>query len=203
VLKVKNQLLKIIIGPAVVILSLLAFVLIIISNEDKLGIYAVEGLTENIQRQQTNFQMQENISESNFNLGAEFDGSISGLIKLGPAAVTATLFRPFIWEAKKTSTFISSLESLMMMILTIYVLFKARPLFFIRTLYQKPIVAYCFLFSIVFSVFVGATTLNFGSLVRYKIPCLPFYAVSMFLILYFSKFKKREVTDKLQDKTIS
>jgi len=192
VLKLKNQLLRVLVGPIIVVLSVFGFVSVIISNEDKLGVYAVEGLTETIQRQQTNFQAQENMSESNFNLGAEFDGSVTGLLKLGPAAITATLFRPFIWEAKKISTFLSSVESLLMIILTIYVLVKSGFLFFFRTIYKNPIVTYCFLFSIIFSIFVGATTLNFGSLVRYKIPCLPFYTVSMFMILHFAKIKKEK-----------
>jgi hypothetical protein len=193
VLKVKNQLLKILIGPAIVLLSILGFVGIILASKDTLGVYAIDGLTETVQKQQTNFQLQENISESNFDLGADYDGSILGLAKVAPFAIGAALFRPFIWEAKKPSTFLSSLESLALILFTIYVLFKVGPLQFFKQFYKKPIVAYCFFYSILFSVFVGATTLNFGSLVRYKIPCLPFYAVSMFLILYFAKVKKEKV----------
>jgi hypothetical protein len=48
---------------------------------------------------------------------------------------------------------------------------------------------YCFLFSVVFALFIGASTLNFGTLVRYKIPCLPFYAISLFLI--YEKVKEK------------
>jgi len=55
---------------------------------------------------------------------------------------------------------------------------------------------YCFFFSIVFALFVGASTLNFGTLVRYKIPCLPFYAISLFLI--YEKVKERSIRKTLQ-----
>jgi hypothetical protein len=55
---------------------------------------------------------------------------------------------------------------------------------------------YCFLFSLVFALFVGASTLNFGTLVRYKIPCLPFYAISLFLI--YEKVKERSIRKTLQ-----
>jgi hypothetical protein len=48
---------------------------------------------------------------------------------------------------------------------------------------------YCFLFSCVFALFVGASTLNFGSLVRYKIPCMPFYLIALFLI--YDKVKQK------------
>ena len=55
---------------------------------------------------------------------------------------------------------------------------------------------YCFLFSIVFAMFVGASTLNFGTLVRYKIPCLPFYTIALFLI--YEKVKERSIRKSLQ-----
>ena len=64
------------------------------------------------------------------------------------------------------------------------------------TIIKKPIVLYCFLFSVIFSLFVGATTLNFGSLVRYKIPGLPFYVISLYLILYFNN-KLKNKPDKI------
>jgi hypothetical protein len=41
---------------------------------------------------------------------------------------------------------------------------------------------YCLLFALLFALFVGATTTNFGTLVRYKIPCMPFYVAAMFII---------------------
>ena len=39
------------------------------------------------------------------------------------------------------------------------------------------------IFSLLFALFVGATTPNFGTLCRYKIPCMPFYIISLFLIM--------------------
>jgi hypothetical protein len=48
----------------------------------------------------------------------------------------------------------------------------------------------------VFGLFVGASTLNFGTLVRYKIPCLPFYTISLFLI--YEKVKERSAKKKKQ-----
>ncbi|HMJ48531.1 MAG TPA: hypothetical protein VK498_14455, partial [Ferruginibacter sp.] len=54
------------------------------------------------------------------------------------------------------------------------------------------IILYCFFFSVIFALFVGATTLNFGTLVRYKIPGIPFYVISLFLILYFNNKLKNK-----------
>jgi len=69
---------------------------------------------------------------------------------------------------------------------TLFVLIKVGIRKFIISIIKRPIVLYCFFFSIVFALFVGATTLNFGTLVRYKIPAMPFYVISLFLILFYN-----------------
>ena len=110
---------------------------------------------------------------------------------MAPAAIVATFYRPFLWESKKLSTLLSSVESLLLMIFTLYVMFKVGFIKFFVTIFRSPIVLYCFLFALIFGLFVGATTLNFGSLVRYKIPAMPFYVISLYLILDFhGKIKK-------------
>src|SRR5437763_598315 len=130
------------------------------------------------------------LSESSFSLGVEFDGSAGSLAKMAPAAIVATLYRPYLWESKKLSTLLSSIESLAMMLFTLFVLIKAGPFTFTGTVFKDPMTLFCFFFSILFALFVGATTLNFGTLVRYKIPCLPFYLIALFLIQEADKKKK-------------
>jgi hypothetical protein len=50
-------------------------------------------------------------------------------------------------------------------------------------IFKDPRILMCFIFAMVFAVGVGASTANFGSLSRYKIPCMPFYMI-MLLLLY-------------------
>jgi hypothetical protein len=109
---------------------------------------------------------------------------------MAPAAIAATFFRPYLWESKKLSTLLSSIESLALMIFTVFVFLKVGPVGFIKAIIKDPLAMYCFLFSIVFAVFVGATTLNFGTLVRYKIPCMPFYIIALVLILESKRNKQ-------------
>ena len=84
----------------------------------------------------------------------------------------------------------SSLESLALMLFTLYVFFRAGPVTFFASIVKDPMIMYCLLFSLVFALFVGVTTLNFGTLVRYKIPCMPFYIIGLVLILERYKTKK-------------
>jgi hypothetical protein len=69
-----------------------------------------------------------------------------------------------------------------MMLLTLSVFYRAGPRNFFGAILKDPLILYCFLFALLFALFVGATTANFGTLVRYKIQCTPFYLIAMFLI---------------------
>jgi hypothetical protein len=68
------------------------------------------------------------------------------------------------------------------MFFTLSVLYKAGPVNFVKSIAKDPTVLYCLLFALLFALFVGATTANFGTLVRYKIPCMPFFVAAMFII---------------------
>jgi hypothetical protein len=183
---IKNKFSKVMLVSFFLLGSVFGFIRITANMQQALGNYATGGVSQSIKTYQQNYEAQAGFASSNFSLGVEFDGTANSLLKMAPAAVVATLFRPFLWESKKLSTLLSSFESLAMMLLTLFTLLKTGPKNFLLTILTKPIVLYTFLFSVIFSLFVGATTLNFGSLVRYKIPGLPFYVVAMFFILYFN-----------------
>ena len=187
---VKSTFAKLILGAGILIFILLGFTKIMNQLQSSMTKYAGKGITNTIQNYQKTYAAQESWAESNFSLGVEFDGSTISLIKMAPAAVVATLFRPFIWESRKLSTLLSSLESLAIMLFTFYVLFTLgffKSLFFLR----DPAIMFCIAFSVLFALFVGATTPNFGTLCRYKIPCMPFYIIA--LVLMLDKYKSNKL----------
>lgn len=130
---------------------------------------------------------------SGYSLG-ELDDSFSGMLKLAPAAINVSLFRPYIWEVRNPLMLLSSLESLALMIFTIYILFRKRMLFF--RAFGDPNVLFCVVLSISFAFAVGVSTFNFGTLARYKIPLLPFYMLALVLIYFYKSPVQRsdEVT---------
>lgn len=192
--RLKSQVIKMAFG--VVILAGIIFGIFQLADtlKEELGFFALDKITESVKTQQSNFINMADAAESSFSLGVEYDGTPKSLLKMTPAAVIATFFRPFLWESKKLSTLLSSVESLALMLLTVYVFFRAGPLRFFKTIFTDPMVFFCFFYSVVFGVFIGATTLNFGTLVRYKIPCLPFYIVAILLILETVPKKKHKLT---------
>jgi hypothetical protein len=199
---VKNAMLKWSIG--VVILSAVVVGIFVLADtlKDQLGFFALDKIVESVKTQQTNFINMAEGAESSFSLGVEYDGSPGSLLKMTPAAVVATFFRPFLWESKKISTLMSSAESLALILLTVYVVLKAGPYRFLKTLFTDAMISFCFFYSVVFAIFVGATTLNFGTLVRYKIPCLPFYIIALLLILAAVPKKKKEIENVVKAETL-
>lgn len=190
---IRNKFLKYLLAPVLILSCMLAFTYFFNSFDNELGAYAVEDLTSSIQHLNGAFKNMDGneTADSNFDLGVEFDGTFSGLVKLAPVAVFTTFFRPFIWESHKISQMMASVESTFLLLLTLFIILKAGLINFIKLVLSDPLIMCCFLFSIVFATFVGASTLNFGTLVRYKIPCLPFYIISLFLI--YEKAKEKSV----------
>lgn len=126
---------------------------------------------------------------SGYTLG-ELDGSISSMIKLTPAAVNVSLFRPYLWEVRNPLMLISALESCALLLITLWVVFKAKGKIFFYL--QKPDILFCLIFSLVFAFAVGVSTYNFGTLSRYKIPLLPYYTIALGLLIHYWKSDKNE-----------
>jgi hypothetical protein len=78
---------------------------------------------------------------------------------------------------------LSSMEGLAMLLFVFKIFFtRGGVIKFFTIIFSNPVVFYCIIFSLLFAVFVGISTFNFGSLVRYKIPCMPFFVVALIII---------------------
>ena len=49
------------------------------------------------------------------------------------------------------------------------------------------------MFSLFLAFAIGISTSNFGSLVRYKIPVMPFYIASLFIINYYDSLRDKKL----------
>jgi len=135
---------------------------------------------------------------SGYTLG-NFDPTLLGMLQLAPAGVNVTLFRPYLWEARKPIVMISALESLLCLIFTIVVIFRNNPIKVVQRVLSDETLQFCLIFTLIFAFAVGVSTANFGSLVRYKIPCLPFFTA--FLIILFYPPKQELILRKKRDES--
>ncbi len=114
-----------------------------------------------------------------------------GMLAAAPAAINVALFRPYLWEVRNPLMLISALESLFLLVFSLYVFFKSFR--YIFSLGGNANVLFCLTFSLTFAFAVGISTFNFGTLTRYKIPLLPYYFLALIIMLdYSNKAKKVE-----------
>lgn len=142
----------------------------------------------------------DNYEGASFDIG-DYDATVSGAASVTPAAIVAGLYRPFLWEANSIVMILSGLENLVLLFLTIFVLVRAGPLFFIRTLSKEPFLIFCFVFSIIMAMGIGLSTANFGALVRFKIPLIPFFLMGWLFVLTEYRNKKRNLKKTDNNKT--
>ncbi|GAA4370459.1 hypothetical protein GCM10023185_44930 [Hymenobacter saemangeumensis] len=118
---------------------------------------------------------------SAYHLG-ELDGTIGGMVKLAPLAIVTSLYRPFLWEAKNPVMLLSALEALYFLLFTLRIFLRVGFLKTMTVITTTPVLTLSFLFSLIFAASVGVSTSNFGTLVRYKIPLIPFYLSALYIL---------------------
>jgi len=129
---------------------------------------------------------------SAYSLG-DMEYTIPGIIQKAPQAINVTLFRPYLWEANTSFVLLTGIESSIMLLLTIWTIFKSKfkP---IRILLKSPFLTGGLLFCLTFSFAIGLTAYNFGALARFKIPLMGLY---LFILLFIiSNRNNKNVADE-------
>lgn len=137
---------------------------------------AAESIAQ-IEEFQKNYQTTSESDESSqagFGIG-DISTSPAGLVLKSPFVVFTCLFRPFIWESRKIFILFTSLETMLTLIFTLYIMFKMGIFNFFRKIFNSPYLLCCFVMTILFALIIGFTTFNFGTMIRYKIIFLPFF----------------------------
>jgi hypothetical protein len=114
-----------------------------------------------------------------------------------PEGINATLFRPYIWESKNALMIFAGIENLMLLLITIWIVFKTGLFKFCKTLFTDPYVFLFLVYTFIFSAIIGLSTANFGTLGRYRIQIIPFYLAG---ILYVWYLKNTTIPKKQHEK---
>lgn len=105
-----------------------------------------------------------------------------GLVLFAPVALATALFRPLIVEVRNPLMLVSAIEMSVFIGLTVR-LFWLRPRSaFGVALRGSWLFAAAVVFVVIFGFAVGASTVNLGTLTRYRVPMLPFYGLA-FVVL--------------------
>jgi len=128
-------------------------------------------------------KMYADIAQSSGGSDSHFTINTSNPLLMVFGGITATFYRPFIWEINSPIALLSALESSIFLFLTLLFISKKGMKQFFKVPFSEPLILMCFVFAFVFAVAVGISSANFGALSRYKIPCMPFYLI-MILLMY-------------------
>lgn len=122
----------------------------------------------------------------------EVETSFAGLVKKAPLGIYTTYFRPQLWEVRKPIILVSAIESFIVLLIALSALVTRRKNFF-PLLKHDMFACISFYFALIFGMIVGLSTFNFGSLIRYKIPGVPFLMMFIFLLLHYHAKKPAAV----------
>jgi hypothetical protein len=115
---------------------------------------------------------------SRFDIG-EFDPTLSGMVGKIPQALFAALFRPSLLDGKSLIMIPSILENTLILFFVIRWIIRTPLSKLFSGLKGRPALQAFLLFSLLFSCFVGLSTSNFGTLLRYRLPSLPFFLTAL------------------------
>ena len=154
-----------------------------LTSEGALQRYNTEVILDAIDKQRSVYEgsVMQSRSGSNFALGT------TNPALMFPLGIVASYFRPFPWEIQSPIMVLNALESLLCLALVLYTFFKVGFFKTMRIIFSNPFTLFSFVFAVLFGGAVGTSTGNFGSLVRYKIPGMPFFIILFLVVLYIAK----------------
>ncbi|WP_045687131.1 hypothetical protein [Hymenobacter sp. AT01-02] len=197
--KIKSAALRVILKPLFIVLGLIvgAFGATKLTAGDEK--YDIDKIGE---RSKINnyYLTQQVVSGSAYNIG-EFDGSASSIVKVAPQAIVVSLYRPFLFEARNPVMLLSALEATLFIYLTVSLFYKTGLLKSFRLIAAEPILTFCFIFSLIFAIGVGVNSGNFGTLVRYKIPLMPFYLGALYIMQHKAQAMRKKPARAIQLKS--
>jgi hypothetical protein len=170
-----------------------------LAQSEETAKFSADELLNTVQTQQAIFSRNIGAEEgggSNFSI-TPVSSTPLGMLALFPLGIVNTFFRPFLWDVRSPMMIFSALEAFAFLALTFMCFRRVGIGNTFKTIFSDPVIAFCFAFSILFGGIIGATTINFGALVRYKLPCIPFYALAFILVMDKSgKFSPRYIFSK-------
>jgi hypothetical protein len=110
------------------------------------------------------------------------DGSartIAGQMAFAPLALVSSLYRPFLFEASSLQVAINALETAVLLALTLRAFAVNGVAGTFGRIWQSPLLAHCLIFAAIFGTAVGLGTTNLGTLSRYRMPLVPFFAFAL------------------------
>lgn len=181
----KNKDSKLIVKPLYLILILVLGIIAVIGIGKLFPRYALDNLATEISNQQVIVQSQNAGSSS-----AIFEStkaSAGTQFRNLPIAIFSVLLRPFIFEVHNIMALINALETTYITALLFLIARRRTFREITYTISNSPMLVFCLVFTALCAVGVGLTTVNLGTLSRYRMPLMPLYVILVFALVPVKK----------------
>lgn len=181
----KSTIIRVVVGPLLLVLGVGLSIFFVQSLGNSVSSYSIDSLQQKAEGFKSwHSYLGETQGGSAYSLGSEVEYTPLGILKQAPMAIAITLFGPFIWQVRNPIMLLSAIESLFLLFYTLKALFNKRIYAIFSILIGDHLVVFCLAFVAILSIAVGITSFNYGALVRYRIPILPFFGMLLSLISY-------------------
>ena len=187
--KIENNVLRKIFAPILLSAGALVAFLALLQLDNYLGKFKFENVL-NIAAVSQKDQKQDYYGGNSFDIG-EFDPSIQGASSKAHLAIFAGIFRPTIFDVRNAVMLVSAIENTVFLLITLFLLFKLKFFGLFRVISANPMIQFSLIFSLFFAFSVGLSVSNFGTLVRLRIPEIPFFLSSIVLISSSISYNKK------------
>jgi hypothetical protein len=191
--EIRNRFIRLALVPFTLIVTILLISFVFTSLSDVLGDYSSDKIIQKAIVTQEDLK-RDYYGGNSFDIGTIEPSTIGVLSKL-PIALFYGFFGPTLVHVKNVVMLLSAFENTFFLVLTLLIFVFRNPLRSIKRILDSPLLTFCLMFSVLLGFGIGLTTANFGALVRFKIPLLPFFSM-LLLTVYF----KKETLDKPKTK---
>jgi hypothetical protein len=118
---------------------------------------------------------------SSYQLGESLPTTLGGQLAFAPQAIFTALFRPLIIESTNALMVFNSLETSVLLLVSVLLLRGSWSERW-RLLVRSPALVFCVVFVLAIALGIGLATSNLGTLSRYRMPLVPFFAVALLVL---------------------
>jgi hypothetical protein len=189
--RIKSVIVKYLFLPLLVVGLMLSTLYVLTKLGGYLDKFSLDSALRTIIISQNDMIRSEQYGQGYFNVGPMEESWLSVFSK-APIAISAGLFRPFLWESTSVIMAFAGVENLVVLFLFIIAMLKGQIINTVRLVTKNPLLLTFMTFTIAYAFVIGISTPNFGALVRFKIPLLPLF-VSSLIISNYIMTRRREV----------
>lgn len=201
--RIRNRFLKYMLIPVIFIACLGGALAVLSLLGNMLDKFSLDKVIETAVVTQNDLK-QDYYQGNSFDIG-EIDPSLAGIIAKAPLAITAGIYRPFLWDSNNAVMLISALENTFVLGLSLFLLIRIKVRRLLAIFFNNPLLLFCISYAVLFAFSIGLTTSNFGALVRFKIPYISFFISGLFILLYFNRKENRKLVkvahEEMQEKS--